>query len=243
MSSVNTTAAVPATRMASDERRALVLEAATAVFGQRGYSGATTDRVAAAAGVSQPYAVRIFGTKEKLFLAVLGRALDVLMAAFRRALAEDSDIPVHERMGIAYADLLTDRGLLLSLMHGFVLGSDPEIGKTARAGFLEVYKFLKDEVGLTPAVASDFLAHGMMLNTLVGIRMTDEYESDPDARQLVDEAFGGRRDFLPAPVPPAPTSSGGFARSPARARSALPARPIRWRRGSSSLGSTVQPGF
>jgi TetR/AcrR family transcriptional regulator len=189
-------APVPVTRMASDERRLLVLEAATVVFGQRGYAGATTDQVATAAGVSQPYVVRMFGTKEKLFLAVLHRALDTLMAAFRRALAEESDIPVHERMGVAYADLLTDRGLLLSLMHGFVLGSDPEIGKTARRGFLEVYKFLKDEVGLTPEVASDFLAHGMMLNTLVGIRMTDEYETNPDARELLETAIPHKLPIL-----------------------------------------------
>jgi len=182
--------------MASDERRLLVLAAATAVFGQRGYAGTTTDQVATAAGVSQPYVVRIFGTKEKLFLAVLHRALDTLMNAFRRALAEESEVPVHERMGLAYADLLTDRGLLLSLMHGFVLGSDPEIGTTARAGFLEVYRFLKDEVGMSPAVASDFLAHGMMLNTLVGIRMTDEYETNPDARELLETAVPHKLPIL-----------------------------------------------
>jgi AcrR family transcriptional regulator len=175
--------------MASDERRVLVLEAATAVFGQRGYAGTTTDQVAIAAGVSQPYVVRMFGTKEKLFLAVLSRALDILMASFRRALADDSPTPVHERLGHAYADLLTDRGLLLSLMHGFVLGSDPEIGALARCGFLEVYTFLKDDVGMTPSEASDFLAHGMMLNTLVGLRMTDEYDTNPDARELLEIAM------------------------------------------------------
>ena len=182
--------------MASDDRRVLVLAAATAVFGQRGYAGTTTDQVAIAAGVSQPYVVRMFGTKEKLFLAVLHRALDTLMAAFHRALAEKSDIPVHERMGLAYADLLSDRGLLLSLMHGFVLGSDPEIGRTARYGFLEVYKFLKDEVRLTPAEASDFLAHGMMLNTLVGLRMTDEYDTNPDARELLETAMPTKLGLL-----------------------------------------------
>jgi TetR/AcrR family transcriptional regulator len=182
--------------MASDERRVLVLEAATAAFGRRGYAGTTTDQVAMAAGVSQPYVVRIFGTKEKLFLAVLQRALDTLMAAFRGALAEESDVPVHERMGLAYADLLTDRGLLLSLMHGFVLGSDPEIGKTARAGFLEVYTFLKVEGGMAPAEASDFLAHGMMLNTLVGIRMTDEYETNADARELLETAMPTKLGLL-----------------------------------------------
>ena len=196
MSSVTSETVVPATRMASDERRVLVLEAATAVFGQRGYAGTTTDQVATAAGVSQPYVVRIFGTKEKLFLAVLHRALDTLMTAFRGALAEKSDVPLHDRLGLAYADLLVDRGLLLSLMHGFVLGADPEIGKTARHGFLEVYNFLKIEAGMTPAEASDFLAHGMMLNTLVGIRMADEYDTNPDARELLETAMPTKLGLL-----------------------------------------------
>ena len=38
-------------RMSSDERRAEILLAAHAVFGARGYEGATTDEVARAAGV------------------------------------------------------------------------------------------------------------------------------------------------------------------------------------------------
>src|SRR3954447_15313241 len=80
--------AEPATRMRSVDRRELILEAATAVFGERGYVGTTTDAVARAAGVSQPYVVRMFGTKEALFLEVLHRALDKLMAAFRGALAD-----------------------------------------------------------------------------------------------------------------------------------------------------------
>src|ERR1700709_1680827 len=95
-----------ATRMSSADRRESILKAATAVFGTRSYVGATTDDVARAAGVSQPYVVRLFGTKEKLFLAVLNRAVDTLMTAFRRALAEESEVPLHERMGLAYADPL-----------------------------------------------------------------------------------------------------------------------------------------
>jgi TetR/AcrR family transcriptional regulator len=193
---MSATSATPATRMASDERRLLVLEAATAVFGQRGYAGTTTDQVAIAAGVSQPYVVRMFGTKEKLFLAVLQRALDTLMGAFRRALADDPTGDIGHRLGLAYADLLTDRGLLLSLMHGFVLGADPEIGRVARCGFLEVYAFLKDDVGMSPAQASDFLAHGMMLNTLVGLRMTDEFDTNPDARELLETAMPDKLPVL-----------------------------------------------
>jgi AcrR family transcriptional regulator len=189
-------ASIPIPRMASDERRELVLKAATEVFGQRGYAGTTTDQVAAAAGVSQPYVVRIFGTKEKLFLAVLQRALDVMMVAFRRALSEEPELPIAQRMGRAYIDLLQDRGLLLSLMHGFVLGADPEIGRVARCGFLEVYKFLKAEAGLDSVEAAEFLAHGMLLNTLVGIRMTDEYDTNPDAREMLEGSLGAKLPLL-----------------------------------------------
>jgi TetR/AcrR family transcriptional regulator len=203
MSSVSTETVAPIPRMASDERRELVLKAATEVFGQRGYAGTTTDKVAAAAGVSQPYVVRIFGTKEKLFLAVLQRALDILMTAFRQALIEDTDAPIGMRMGEAYVGLLQDRGLLLSLMHGFVLGADPEIGKLARCGFLEVYRFLKDEAGLPPEEAANFLAHGMMLNTLVGIRMMDDYDTDPDARELLAGSLGDKLPLLLETIPPA----------------------------------------
>jgi TetR/AcrR family transcriptional regulator len=196
MSSMSAEASIPIPRMASDERRELVLKAATEVFGQRGYAGTTTDKVAAAAGVSQPYVVRIFGTKEKLFLAVLQRALDVMMAAFRRVLSEDPELPIAQRMGRAYIDLLQDRGLLLSLMHGFVLGADPEIGRVARCGFLEVYKFLKVEAGLDSVEAAEFLAHGMLLNTLVGIRMTDEYDTNPDAREMLEGSLGAKLPLL-----------------------------------------------
>jgi AcrR family transcriptional regulator len=182
--------------MASDERRELVLLAATTVFGERGYAGTSTDRIAVAAGVSQPYVVRIFGTKEKLFLAVLQRALDLMMSSFRAALAEESDQPLAMRMGLAYVDLLKDRGLLLSLMHGFVLGADPEIGRVARCGFLEVYRFLKNEAGFAPDVAADFLARGMLLNTLVGIRMTDDFATDTDARELLEGALGSKLPLL-----------------------------------------------
>jgi AcrR family transcriptional regulator len=191
-----TDTAAPTTRMGSDERRELVLAAATSVFGQRGYYGTTTDAVAAAAGVSQPYVVRIFGTKEKLFLAVLDRNVDRLMTAFRAALTEDSDVPLDRRISLAYVDLLNDRGLLLSLMHGFVLGAEPTIGKRARGCFLEVYRFLKDEASFPIESARNFLAHGMLMNTLVGLRMTDDYDTDDDARELLEGALATKLELL-----------------------------------------------
>lgn len=188
----------PIPRMRAEDRRELVLTAATAVFGERGYVGTTTDAVARAAAVSQPYVVRMFGTKEALFLAVLERALDRLLDTFRGAIAENPDSPpdeIHHRIGASYGELLTDRGLLLSLMHAFVLGSDPEIGRAARRGFLEVYRLLRHEAGFSAEDAQTFLASGMLLNTLVGLRMADDFD-DPDVRELIECAAPTKAEVL-----------------------------------------------
>lgn len=185
----------PVQRMKSEDRRELILRAATDVFGQYGYYGATTDQVARAAGVSQPYVVRMFGTKEALFLEVIGRALAFLLSTFREVLADGRN-DLAARFGAAYAEMLRQRGLLLSLMHSFVLGSDPVIGPAARRGFLEVYAFLRDEAGFAPGEAQSFLEGGMLLNTLVGLRMSDEFETNQYANELLCTAMPSKLDIL-----------------------------------------------
>jgi TetR/AcrR family transcriptional regulator len=197
MSSV-TISEAPATRMKAEERRELILAAAAAVFGERGYVGATTDAVAKAAGVSQPYVVRMFGTKSALFRAVLDRSLDRLMAEFRIEIAENKagDDDLRMCIGRRYVSLLIDRGLLLSLMQGFMLGADPEIGPTARAGFLRVYRLLRDEAGFTPEEATEFLSGGMMINTLVGLRMGADFDTDPEVREMLTAAMPTKAALL-----------------------------------------------
>ncbi len=186
---------VTVSRMKSEDRRELILQAATDVFGQFGYYGATTDQVAKAAGVSQPYVVRMFGTKERLFLEVIERALGFILTSFRAVIAEGLH-DLQPRLGSAYVDLLRQRGLLLSLMHSFVLGGDPAIGARAREGFLEVYRFLRDEAGLSPEDANRFLEGGMLLNTLVGLRMSDEFESSEMANEMLCAALPSKLDVL-----------------------------------------------
>lgn len=185
----------PVSRMKSEDRRELILQAATDVFGQFGYYGATTDQVAKAAGVSQPYVVRMFGTKERLFLEVMDRALLFILTTFRAVLSEGRDDLGH-RFGVAYVDMLKQRGLLLSLMHSFIQGGDPVIGPRAREGFLEVYAFLRDEAGFTPDEANRFLEGGMLLNTLVGLRMSEEFETSDRANELLCAALPQKLDVL-----------------------------------------------
>lgn len=188
----------PGRRLSSEERRRQILVAALAVFGARGYEGATTDEVARAAGVSQPYVVRLFGSKENLFLAALDDALSRLLAAFRAALAAD-DAP-HEaeitpekaagkRIGEAYVDLIEVRGLHQTLAHAYLLGSHPAIGAAARRGFATVWRFFRDEMGLDADEARTFMAEGMLISTMIGLRIVDDYGSDPQITELFRSCF------------------------------------------------------
>ena len=77
-------------RHTADERRAEITAAAAIEFGRRGLEGATTDRIAERAGVSQPYVVRLFGTKKALFLSVANRAFERIAAAFRASAVGDT---------------------------------------------------------------------------------------------------------------------------------------------------------
>lgn len=190
-----TTAAQPIPRMKAEERRESILKAATIVFGDFGYGGATTDQVARAAGVSQPYVVRMFGTKENLFLEVLQRCLDHLLARFHEELAEGTD-DLGRRLGRTYVDLLSDRGLLLSLMNSFAMGSDPVIGKAAREGFLRVYEFLRKDAGFGAQQVQSFLASGMLINTMVGLRMSDDFEVNPLAAECLVTALPEKLDIV-----------------------------------------------
>ena len=88
--------------MSADERRELVLAAATRAFARSGYAGTSTDAVAKEAGVSQPYVVRIFGTKLDLFLEVFDRATDRIGAAFADVLAEGAFDPTTRRTGTGW---------------------------------------------------------------------------------------------------------------------------------------------
>jgi AcrR family transcriptional regulator len=60
-------------RLPVSERRALIVEAAGRLFGERGYGATRLDEIAAAAGVTKPILYRHFDSKRDLYLALLER--------------------------------------------------------------------------------------------------------------------------------------------------------------------------
>jgi AcrR family transcriptional regulator len=60
-------------RLPVEERRALLVEAAGRLFGERGYDATRLEDVATAAGVTKPILYRHFDSKQALYLALLER--------------------------------------------------------------------------------------------------------------------------------------------------------------------------
>src|SRR5580692_7656453 len=96
----------PATRMSAVERRADVLRAAVPVFAKGGFHGTSTEDVARAAGISQPYLFRLFPTKKALFLSLVEHGFGRVREAFIEAVGELTGEDAMEAMGQRYGELL-----------------------------------------------------------------------------------------------------------------------------------------
>ncbi|WP_136707612.1 helix-turn-helix domain-containing protein [Agromyces sp. H66] len=202
MSSMSVDETRTAPRMKAADRRELILAAATAVFGAKSYVGTTTDEVARAAGVSQPYVVRLFGTKAKLYTAVIERAYARIIEDFRRALPGPPE-GRRDRMATAYAALLEERGMLPVIANSTALGGDPELGPVARAGFNSVWRFVRDEAEFSEQETRDFMANGMLINAIVGLRLVGAYGTEAAVTEMLDSCLPGAGDRVRGLLPAA----------------------------------------
>lgn len=180
------------TRMSGTQRRAEILVAARKVFADRGYA-ASTDEVARAAGVSQPYVVRLFGTKRELFLEAYREAAGEIVAALGSVPAGPEAGP---QMADAYVGLLEDRNLLRLTMHGFLAGADDEVGQIARHTLGEAFRLFRERTGSDEDTARLFVAQGMLINVLLAVDAPAHVGEDAGLDALVmcvQESISERR--------------------------------------------------
>src|SRR6059058_6029199 len=99
----------PAVRMSAEDRRSDVLRVAVAEFAKHGFEGTSTEDVARAAGISQPYLFRLFPTKKTLFLALVEHGFTRVREAFAVAVGDLTGDAALDAMGATYGELLRDR--------------------------------------------------------------------------------------------------------------------------------------
>ena len=176
--------AVPTQRKSAEERREAVLEAALDEFAVRGLEGASTEAIAAAAGISQPYVFRLFGTKKELFKAVVSRCFRQTLELFQRAAEGKRGRAALEAMGDAYVnELLPDRTRLRAQMQAYAACEDDEVREVVRNGYGDLVAYAERVSGLPPEAIGRFFASGMLLNVIasMGLQNLDE----PWAARLV----------------------------------------------------------
>ncbi len=174
-------------RKTADERRAEIAEAAAIEFARRGLEGATTDRIAERAGVSQPYVVRLFGTKKELFLAVANRAHERIADAFRRAAIGDDPAQRLEHMGAAYVALLADRDELALQLQLYAAAHDPEIRACVATRFAQLHELCAELSGASPEQLRAFMAQGMLCNVAAALDLPQIAWDENWARERLAE--------------------------------------------------------
>jgi AcrR family transcriptional regulator len=154
------------TRQTAEARREAVLEAAAAEFSRRGLHGASTDAIAKAAGISQPYLFRLFGTKKELYLAASRLKMEEIYQAFEQASRGKTGEEAFEAMGDAYRVLIEDRERLQLMLQCFAAAEDPETREHLRRVWRDLVELIERVTGASPEEVSTFFAKGMLLNVL-----------------------------------------------------------------------------
>jgi AcrR family transcriptional regulator len=162
----------PVTRMTAQERRADVLRVAVHEFAKRGYQGTSTEDVARAAGISQPYLFKMFPTKKALFIALVEASFARVREAFVTAVGDAVGDEALERIGARYGELLHDRDELLLQMQAYAACDDPDIGEVTRREFGRLWREVARLSGQDEACLSEFFAKGMLMNVLAAMDAT-----------------------------------------------------------------------
>lgn len=174
-------------RLTAAERGDEVLQAAVQAFGRSGYEGTKTDEIARIAGVSQPYVIRLFGTKQQLFLAAVRSVCDRIEHIFRTAAAESPDL---QTLGQNYEVLLAEPEVLLVLLHGFSASAEPAIGDCVRERFGGIYRLVRELTGATAHEARDFLSAGMLITVLSAMQVMGPNAIKADWAEELNKTFG-----------------------------------------------------
>ncbi len=177
-------------RKTATERRDEILEAALVEFAARGLDGGSTEAIAKAVGISQPYVFRLFGTKKQLFMATVERCMRGTLEMFHTASAGLAGEDALHAIGEAYTDrLATDPTYLHSQMQAYAACDDAEIREVVRRGFGELVEYAERVSGVSSESISHFFAKGMLLNVIASM---DLLQADAGWAQRLIE--GCRKD-------------------------------------------------
>ena len=177
-------------RKTATERRDEILDAALVEFAAHGLAGGSTEAIARAVGISQPYVFRLFGTKKQLFIATIERCMRGTLEMFHTASAGLKGEDALHAIGEAYVErLASDPTYLHAQMQAYAACDDAEIREVVQRGYGELVQYVERVGGVPAARVARFFAKGMLLNVMASMQLLDAEAGW--AQRLLD---GCRRD-------------------------------------------------
>ncbi len=174
-------------RSTAEARKAAILGKAVPVFALKGYHATPVTEIADAAGISQAYVFRLFGSKLGLFTATLERCFGLIEQALREGAEKAPGAPsaqVLAAMGDAYAALVADRDLLMLQVHAQSATDVPEIRDCVRRGYAASVTLVHELSGGTRDQVQYFMAMGLMCHLITALEL--DGVDDPWALTLVN---------------------------------------------------------
>ncbi|MEU0238855.1 TetR/AcrR family transcriptional regulator [Nocardiopsis sp. NPDC006198] len=160
-------------RATADERRRAMLAAARHEFAQKGYSGATTQAIAASAGVSQPYVYSLFPNKKALFGAAWESCCDEIESTLTAAAEGLAGEEAVRAMALAYDELIRDRDLLqFQLQAWAAAGQDEELRAAVARRFERLWELVGRAGGTEGEQTADFMATWVLYNVAVSLDLS-----------------------------------------------------------------------
>lgn len=162
--------------MSADERRESVILAAMHEFARGGYYGTSTEAIAKRVGVSQPYLFRLFPNKQAIFLAAATRCVQDIRAVFAESSKGLHGEEALQAMAEAYMRLIREQPDKLQMqLQVYVTvaaaeaAGEPGFGEMVRSGWMELWDTVEGPLGEGSVGVTDFMAYGMLINTLAAM--------------------------------------------------------------------------
>lgn len=149
-------------RATAGARRAQVVACALPAFARQGYAGTTTDHIARRTGLSQPYVIRLFGSKREIFVATIRYASGRIEESICSAAARGDGDGTADR-NCAQVLLRTERESMVLILQAAAASADPIIGESARTAFGQIHGALRRRVGMSAEEACEYLATATLL--------------------------------------------------------------------------------
>jgi AcrR family transcriptional regulator len=198
--------AQPGKRQTATQRRRAAIQAAIVEFATYGYHGGSTERIAAEAGISQAYVLRLFGSKKALFMAAVEHVGHTIFHAGDDALYELPDglerQPTPEErlqeIKAAYSGIIYQVGGMPLILQACAASADVDIQVQIQEWISDMFGWIRGVTGATYEQVQALWASIMMMTVGTSIGANLKTLDTTWARMMMMQAEQSPDDFFRA---------------------------------------------